>query len=115
MRTRVRSLASLTGLRIWHSCELWWRPAAAGLIRPLAWDPPYAVGVALKRQKKKKKKKKEITKVEIRTDKKSPQNQNCFWKTVKKQMEQKSIKSEYPEMRYQTNLQNKQTKKKKNL
>ena len=28
---------------------LWCRPAA--LIRPLAWDPPYAVSVALKRQK----------------------------------------------------------------
>ena len=27
------------------------RPAAVALIRPLAWVPPYAVGVALKRQK----------------------------------------------------------------
>ena len=27
-------------------------PAATVLIRPLAWEPPYAVGVALKRQKK---------------------------------------------------------------
>ena len=26
------------------------RPAAAALIRPLAWELPYAVGVALKRQ-----------------------------------------------------------------
>ena len=34
---------------------LWGMPAAAALIRPLAWEPPYAVDVALKRQKKKKK------------------------------------------------------------
>ena len=40
---------------------LWCRPAAAALIRPLAWEPPYAMGEALKktRDKKKKKKKKE--------------------------------------------------------
>ena len=40
---------------------LWLRPAATAPIRPLAWEPPYAVGAALekvKRQKKKKKKKK---------------------------------------------------------
>ena len=30
---------------------LWHRPAATALIRPLAWEPPYVVGVALKRQK----------------------------------------------------------------
>ena len=35
---------------------LWCRPAPTALIRPLAWETPYAVGVALKRQKKKKKK-----------------------------------------------------------
>jgi len=35
----------------------WHRPAATALIRLLAWEPPYAMGVALKRQKKKKKKK----------------------------------------------------------
>ena len=34
---------------------LWRRPAARALIRPLAWEPPYAMGAALKRQKKKKK------------------------------------------------------------
>ena len=34
---------------------LWYRLAAAALIRtPLAWELPYAVGAALKRQKKKK-------------------------------------------------------------
>ena len=61
MRLRVRSLASLTGLMIWHCCELWvgcrcssdlallWqRPAAAAPMRPLAWEPPHAAGAALK-------------------------------------------------------------------
>ena len=28
---------------------LWCRPAAAALIRPLAWELPYAVGAALKK------------------------------------------------------------------
>ena len=32
---------------------LWRRPAATALIRPLASEPPYATGVALKRQKTK--------------------------------------------------------------
>ena len=30
--------------------RLWCRPAATALIRPLAWEPPYAVNMALKRQ-----------------------------------------------------------------
>ena len=67
MRLQVQSLASLSGLRI-HvamSCGvgrrrssdpvllwLWYRLAA--LIRPLAWELPYAAGAALKNQKKKK-------------------------------------------------------------
>ena len=34
---------------------LWHRPAAVALIGPLAWEPPYAMGTALKGQKKKKK------------------------------------------------------------
>ena len=34
---------------------LWHRPAAVDPIRPLAWEPPYAVDEALKRPKKKKK------------------------------------------------------------
>ena len=32
---------------------LWCRPAAIAPIGPLAWEPPYAVGMALIRQKKK--------------------------------------------------------------
>ena len=34
---------------------LWHRPAVVALIRPLAWEPPYASGAALKRQKDQKK------------------------------------------------------------
>ena len=61
LRMWAGSLASFTGLRIWQSslgprCGLaptllclWWRPAGAALIRPLAWEPPCA---ALKRKKK---------------------------------------------------------------
>ena len=30
---------------------LWGRPAAGALIRPLAWEPPYASGAALKKAK----------------------------------------------------------------
>ena len=37
---------------------LWLWLAAIALIRPLAWESPYAAGVALKRQKTKRKKKK---------------------------------------------------------
>ena len=34
---------------------LWHRPTAIAPIRPLAWEPPCAMGAALKRQKDKKK------------------------------------------------------------
>ena len=33
---------------------LWYRPAAIALMRPLAWEPPYATGTTLKGQKEKK-------------------------------------------------------------
>ena len=33
---------------------LWYRPAAVALIHPLAWEPPYVTGAALKKQKKNK-------------------------------------------------------------
>ena len=71
MRLRVQSLASISGLRIHAalSCGvgcrcsldpellwLWRRPAATAPIRPLAWEPPFATGVALKRPPPKKKK-----------------------------------------------------------
>ena len=70
-------LSSISGLapwlRIWCCHELWYRskmrlrscvavvwsrPAATALILLLAWEPLYATGVALKRQKKRRKKKK---------------------------------------------------------
>ena len=34
---------------------LWHRPGAVVLIRPLAWESPYAAGAALKKQKQTKK------------------------------------------------------------
>ena len=61
----VQSLALLSGLMTRHCCELWCRsktqlgsgiavlrcrPAAAALIQPVAWELPYAMGAALKRQ-----------------------------------------------------------------
>ena len=32
---------------------LWCRPAAVAPIQPIAWEPPYAIGAALKKQTKK--------------------------------------------------------------
>ena len=45
-----RHSSDLALLWLWHR-----RPAAVAPIRPLAWKPPYAVSVVLKRQRKKKK------------------------------------------------------------
>ena len=47
----------LSALRIWCYCELWCRPAAVVPIGPLAWEPLYAAGVALKSKKEIKRKK----------------------------------------------------------
>ena len=73
--TSIREdLAALSGLRIQHCHELWcksqtrgldpkllWRrPETTALIGPLAWEPPYANGVALKRQKDQRKKGKQV-------------------------------------------------------
>ena len=44
---------------------LWHRPAAIALIRPLAWEPPYAIGVALKRPNKQTNKQKNPSKLRI--------------------------------------------------
>ena len=64
MRLRVWSLVLLSGLRLWRCHELWcrsqkqlwlWcRSAAVAPIRPLAWEPLYAVGVALRTKNKQK-------------------------------------------------------------
>ena len=63
MRMWVRS----SGLRIQCCYELWCRSqmqfgsqVAVAVIRPLAWEPPHAMGVAVKRQKTKYKKKKAV-------------------------------------------------------
>ena len=75
MTLQVPSLASLSGLRIWRCHKLWcrlqtqlgsgllwlWcRPTAGALIGPLAWESPYATGVAPKVGEKKNRKKKEF-------------------------------------------------------
>ena len=69
MRIWIWSLALLSVLRIWRCCELWCRSqmrlgscvarlwcklAATAPTWPLAWEPPYALSAALKRQKTKK-------------------------------------------------------------
>ena len=61
--TRNHEVAGLNpGLTQWVEdlawLWLWCRLAAVALIRPLAWEPPCAMSVALKRQKTKKRKKK---------------------------------------------------------
>jgi len=43
-----------------HGCGC--RPAATAPIGPLAWEPPYALGVALEKAKRQKKKKKKLNK-----------------------------------------------------
>ena len=69
MRLHVRSLALLgKGSGVAVSCGvgcrygsdpellwLWHRPVATAPIRPLAWEPPYAAGVALEKTKNKQK------------------------------------------------------------
>jgi len=77
MRLQVRSLALLSGLRIRRCRELWCRSqtrsdpvllwlwcrlVATAPIRPLAWELPYAMGVALEKVKRQKKKKKKAQK-----------------------------------------------------
>ena len=53
---------SIPGLTQWVKdlalLWLWCRPAATAPIIPLAWEPPYAVGTALEKEKRQKKKKK---------------------------------------------------------
>ena len=71
MKTKVRSLAAIGGLRICHCHELWCRSktrlrshvavavveassCSSDPIRPLAWEPPYVAGETLKIKKRKK-------------------------------------------------------------
>ena len=46
-----RHRCGLDSVLLW----LWCRPASVALIQPLAWELPYATGVALKRKNKNKK------------------------------------------------------------
>ena len=60
----VKDLALSCGLDCRCSLDpallwLWCRPVATAPIQPLAWEPPYATGVALEKAKKQKKRKKE--------------------------------------------------------
>ena len=78
MRMQVQSLASLSGLRIRCCCGcgvgcrhgsgpvllwLWCRPVATAPIGPLAWESPYAAGVALKKKRQKDQKKKKKSRI----------------------------------------------------
>ena len=63
---------------------LWPRPVATAPIGPLAWEPPYAAGAALKRQRKKKKKKEAAPAAAGRgvTEKKKKTKHNVPYKEV---------------------------------
>ena len=52
MSCRVGCRRRLDPALLW----LWHRPVATAPIRPLAWEPPYAVGLALEKNKQTKKK-----------------------------------------------------------
>ena len=56
------AVASIPGLAQWGKdlalLWLWCRPVAIAPIRPVAWEPPCAVGAALEKAKRPKKKKK---------------------------------------------------------
>ena len=65
---KASDIAVICGVH--HRCSsdlvllgLWHRLAAIALIRLLAWEPPYGMGVALKRQKTKKKERKKANMV----------------------------------------------------
>ena len=71
----IQSLASLSGLRIWHYCKLqfksqmWLRSGVAlavawaiatAPIQPLAWEFPYAADVAIRRKQRKEGREKKV-------------------------------------------------------
>ena len=58
---------------------LWHRPSAVALIRSLAWEPPYAVGAALKSKKE------PLLQIErVKTEKKALKNRSILFSNRKK-------------------------------
>ena len=61
----------------------WCRPVAIVLIRPLAWELPYAMGMALKSRKKKKKKSQYCGLVYYgKTERKEKENMTVKWLVI---------------------------------
>ena len=106
MRLWVRSLASLSGLRMQRCHELWCRSqmllrsgVAVALVwagsnssdwTPMDWGPPHAMGAALKRQKDQKKRKKKKKKI-------NTQKSSHFYKlTMKDESEKLGKQSHLP-------------------
>ena len=80
MSCAVGPRLSLDLMLLW----LWHRPVATAQIQPLAWQPPYAVGVALKKKKKTKKiaktsrkGKRNVRKEQIPSE--EPLRDCCYW------------------------------------
>ena len=59
---------------------LWCRPVATALIGPLAWEPPYAMGVALEKAKRPKEKEKAFQGVSFVAQ--QLRNPNCIHEDV---------------------------------
>ena len=62
---------------IWQLLWLWHKPAAVAPTGPQAWEPPYAMGAALKKGKKKQKKKIKNKKEKL-TEQSLTTHKNCL-------------------------------------
>ena len=76
---------------------LWHRLAVTALIRPLAWESPFAAGMELKRteDKRRKKKKNLLTKPGLRLKKKKKKKKKKLQKVNKKKKKIQNL-SEFP-------------------